>query len=273
MSPILMPSDRLLVDPSPEKLQVGDIAVFREGDSWMAHRVIVVGARGIVAMQDSQEHYDPAVGWDMVLGRVISAESPNGCSREIEYRHREGVQLALHGPGRETIRLITEAVGDKILEVGTGSGETAKAIAHNANCNVITVDKSLRALDVAKHRLRGLQNVMCMHADGEHLPFDESHFDCVIFYQSLHHFQEPWAAVIEAQRVLRSGGVCLVVEHQDMVRKVLANASTLINGNEWGNHPDGGFSVRDLIRKISDTFLINRISHYQWDVLVIAVKT
>lgn len=47
--------------------------------------------------------------------------------------------------------------------------------------------------------------------DAHNLPYEDNTYDCVIFNQVLEHVKKPWICVNEAYRVLKKGGIIILV--------------------------------------------------------------
>ncbi|MCB1055541.1 MAG: class I SAM-dependent methyltransferase [Acidobacteria bacterium] len=96
--------------------------------------------------------------------------------------------------------------GERILDLGCGSCENALWLPEG--CRYIGFDVSTSALVMANEegrpgsRLRG---------DGETLPVADGSLDAVISTYALEHFHEPGATLYEAARVLKPGGLLLLV--------------------------------------------------------------
>ncbi|MDQ2647781.1 MAG: class I SAM-dependent methyltransferase [Myxococcota bacterium] len=76
-----------------------------------------------------------------------------------------------------------------------------------AGWEVAGIDPSQGMLELAAARVRG----DLRRGRAEELPWGESSFDVVVTVNALHHFSEPAAALREAFRVLRSGGLFVCV--------------------------------------------------------------
>jgi 2-polyprenyl-6-hydroxyphenyl methylase/3-demethylubiquinone-9 3-methyltransferase len=99
--------------------------------------------------------------------------------------------------------------GSRVLDVGCGGGLLAEELAHRG-CAVTGVDPSRRSLEVARTHAAGSALTIEYQAGvAEALPFADGQFDAVICCDVLEHVDDVSAAVREAARVLRPGGLYL----------------------------------------------------------------
>lgn len=103
------------------------------------------------------------------------------------------------------------AAGSAVLEIGVGLGGDFVRWCR-AGATATGVDLTARALHLTQARLEheGLGARLCQ-ADAERLPFPDDHFDLVYSWGVLHHTPDTAAALREAVRVLRPGGVLKVM--------------------------------------------------------------
>ncbi len=102
----------------------------------------------------------------------------------------------------------------RLLDVGTGTGRLLELVAERAE-HALGVDASRAMLALARARLaeRGLAGGCAVRqADMYRLPFADGGFDAVAMQMVLHYAEDPAAALAEASRVLRPGGLLLVVD-------------------------------------------------------------
>jgi SAM-dependent methyltransferase len=94
----------------------------------------------------------------------------------------------------------------QVLEVGCGPGDDARRLAARGH--------RVTALDIEAHEgwAEPPEGVTFIEASAERLPFPDASFDAVIERDALHHVGEPGRALREMRRVLRPGGVALIVE-------------------------------------------------------------
>ncbi len=98
---------------------------------------------------------------------------------------------------------------DVVLDVATGTGAVALALAQRYGCAVTAVDQSPEMLAVAKRRVaaaRARRPVRLVEARAEALPFGDSSFDALTFTYLLRYVEDPAAALRELARVVRPGG-------------------------------------------------------------------
>lgn len=109
-----------------------------------------------------------------------------------------------------------------VLEIGAGAGSNAEVVAAQAPSARFTVtDVDERMVTAAEQRLRRFGNVTVRAADVTALPFDDATFDVVTSYLMLHHVVAWEAALTEAVRTLRPGGV---LRGYDLTRTAVATA-------------------------------------------------
>ena len=114
-----------------------------------------------------------------------------------------------YSPGRtwETLaRGMTQLVetGD-VLDIASGDGVLAELLAPRAR-SIVCIDASTRVVDAARQRLKTFSNVEVNVGDMHALDFPDARFDLVLLMHALTYSDNPAAVVVEAARVLRSGG-------------------------------------------------------------------
>lgn len=99
--------------------------------------------------------------------------------------------------------------GLRVLDVASGTGTSALALARAFGCAVVGVDlgpASVRAANASALRAGLGGRVRFARGDGEHLPFADASFDAVICECAFCTFPDKRAAAAEFARVLRPGG-------------------------------------------------------------------
>jgi SAM-dependent methyltransferase len=97
--------------------------------------------------------------------------------------------------------------GQRVLDVGCGTGGFAVAIAEETSAQVVGCDRSPSFLAYARERSTAVEWVQ---GDAESLPFADSSFDRVLMSLLLHQLEKPTRAIAEAFRVLRRPGALVV---------------------------------------------------------------
>lgn len=111
------------------------------------------------------------------------------------------------------LELSSPACGDTILDLGTGSGYVAFALAEqNPSCTVIGLDIVPETMkrNMGKAQEYAYQNLTFAVYDGTAIPFPDNRVDQVVTRYALHHFPDPAANLREVHRVLKTGGRIMI---------------------------------------------------------------
>jgi ubiquinone/menaquinone biosynthesis C-methylase UbiE len=102
--------------------------------------------------------------------------------------------------------------GDRVLDLGTGTGELARRFAHNRGCHVVGLDPSPAMIEAALRKAdgngQGVRVFEVAEAPFLEIPYPDRSFNAVASTQAFHHIHERHkpAAVREMARVLKEGG-------------------------------------------------------------------
>lgn len=160
---------------------------------------------------------------------------------------------------REGLDLLDLDTGDRVLDVGCGTGETTRHLVPRTE-DVHGVDLSPDQLGTARGKA-ALEDSNFVAADAQSLPYPDDHFDHVASVGSIMYWEDPGEVLREARRVTRPGGSILVMGFnrrrgsvdpfrtvQDVVNSVLfyrhtpAEATQLFEAAGWtdvDNHVTG----------------------------------
>lgn len=107
---------------------------------------------------------------------------------------------------QEVLDLAHPQRGDLVLDVATGTGNTAFALAPHVR-RVVGLDLTREMLDVARRITaeRKIANVDWVLGDAARLPFQDATFDLYTVRAAPHHFPDVDAFLAEAWRVLKPG--------------------------------------------------------------------
>ena len=120
---------------------------------------------------------------------------------------------ALH-PGRlVAIERMGVRLGDKVLEVGVGTGINASL--YPRTCQVTGIDFSAPMLEKARERVvsKGIKNVRLIEMDAASLTFPDDSFDIVYAPYVISVVPDPVKVVQEMRRVCKPGGKIIVLNH------------------------------------------------------------
>jgi phosphatidylethanolamine/phosphatidyl-N-methylethanolamine N-methyltransferase len=118
-------------------------------------------------------------------------------------------------PGRkEAVRVANDRPGQRILEVGVGTGLSLPYFRHDSE--VTGIDVSAEMLEKAKERVERehLAHVAGLHVmDAEHLGFEDNSFDAVLALYVASVVPDPARFAAEMRRVCIPGGTIVLVNH------------------------------------------------------------
>lgn len=139
-------------------------------------------------------------------------------------------------PGRvAAIELLEAKSGDRILEVGVGTGLNLPL--YPRDCDVTGVDISEGMLRKAEERVRtlGMDRAKLMVMDGSRLDFPDNSFDRVIATYVISAVPDPVKTLLEMRRVCKPSGHLVILNHFKsenpiigMFEKILAPVCTKI---------------------------------------------
>lgn len=156
---------------------------------------------------------------------------------------------------REVVDLARPQVGDLALDVATGPGHVALALAPHVR-RVYGLDLTREMLDQARRLTaeRDVMNAVWVMGDAQHLPFADETFDLYAVRAAPHHFPDIDQFIREAYRVLRPGRHAVFVDcappmpardvlHEVGARRDPSHVRSLTVG-EWVDRlEDAGFEV------------------------------
>lgn len=110
----------------------------------------------------------------------------------------------------QTLLHIAPSEGDRILEIGFGSGQLLDRILKNhSSATVAGIDISPEMVNVVSKRLRKhikLGRAEITYGEIENIPFAPAHFTKLCSVNTLYFWSNPGLALAECRRVLKTGG-------------------------------------------------------------------
>ena len=138
--------------------------------------------------------------------------------------------------------LLAPAGDERVLDVGTGAGAFAIALAPLVR-EVVGVDIVPELLEQAQKRAERFPNATFVEGDATKLPFDYGSFDLAGTLRTLHHIARPELAMAELVRVTRPRGRVLVI---DQIAPVDPPAAAELNRFERARDPSHTRALADV---------------------------
>lgn len=175
---------------------------------------------------------------------------------------------AVHASGRDLQRLaerLSAFPQASVLDMGCGAGHASFVAAQNVT-QVVAYDLSSQMLEVVAQaaKEKGLNNIATRQGYAESLPFEDSVFDVVISRYSAHHWHDVGQALREVNRVLKPGGVLIIMDVMSPghpVRDIwLQTVEALRDTSHVRNYSSGEWlALINDANLITDTLLTDRI--------------
>lgn len=163
---------------------------------------------------------------------------------QYDPRARDYVQSAVHAAGADLdhmAALVKSAGVDVVLDLGCGGGHVSYAVASYVD-RVVACDPTAsmaRAVQEEAYR-RGLAQVSPVCGFAESLPFADASFGAVLSRFSAHHWADVETGLKEWRRVLRRGGMGILVDtvapENAMADSVLQTIETLRDPSHMRNY-------------------------------------
>lgn len=152
--------------------------------------------------------------------------------------HAEQFEAAVAGDDRHLFAAAAINPGERVLDIGCGSGRTTFAAARGAAPGLaLGVDLSARMIDVARQAAQreGLPNARFVQADAQIHPFPEQTFDGAISRTGAMFFGDPVAAFTNIARAMCPDGrlILLVWQPFDRNEYIVAITTALAAGRDF----------------------------------------
>ena len=114
-------------------------------------------------------------------------------------------------------------LGNKIIDVASGTGDLAKIISKKNNCRniVYCVEPNQGMLKAGKKKLESLKNIKWFLASAEKLPFKDNTFDFYSISYGIRNVTDINLCLQEAFRVLKPGGRFFCLEFSKVENEIL----------------------------------------------------
>jgi ArsR family transcriptional regulator len=199
--------------------EAGLLDRFREG-SWVFYRLSAGGAAGTLArhLVATCGERDPTIVLDLQRLAMIKRQRAELASAYFRDNAAQWDRIRSLYVGEREVEaalqeIIAAAAPRDLLDIGTGTGRVLEILAPGVT-QALGIDQSREMLAVARVNLEraGLENGMVRLGDMYQLPLPDAAFDAAVIHQVLHYADRPAAAITEAARVLRPGGVLVLVD-------------------------------------------------------------
>jgi ubiquinone/menaquinone biosynthesis C-methylase UbiE len=199
--------------------EAGLLDRFREG-SWVFYRLAADGTASALAQHLVTRcgDHDPTIALDLQrLSAIKSQRAERAAAYFSENAPHWDTIRSLYVDEREVeaalVEIIAAAQPRDLLDIGTGTGRMLEILGPLVG-QALGIDQSREMLAIARVNLEraGAVNGTVRLGDMYQLPLPPASFDAVVIHQVLHYADRPAAAIAEAGRVLRPGGVLVVVD-------------------------------------------------------------
>ena len=199
-------------DPKDSDLGRGSVKADADGIPWTAGSTAATPSRAVGPSAGQATHF----GYQTV-DEGEKARKVRGVFDSVASRYDLMNDLMSGGLHRFwkwfTVGQAALRPGMKVLDLATGSGDLARAMARRKGIQVWMTDINAAMLSIGRDRAidRGLA-LPAVQCDAERLPFPDGSFDRVTVAFGLRNMTHKDLALAEMYRVLKPGGMALVLE-------------------------------------------------------------
>jgi SAM-dependent methyltransferase len=181
-----------------------------------------------------------------------------------------------HASGEDLDRIVvlaTEHGGTRVVDVGTGVGHTLRRVAPIFDA-AVGVDATREMLDAGVGVLAGagVRNALLVQADATALPIASGSVDVVTSRLAAHHFADAAGAFREIARILRPGGLFVLVDNfapdDPLLQRFINEVETLRDPSHVRNHTVIGWAEllerAGLRATVDSDALVTKLTTESW---------
>ena len=193
--------------------------------------------------------------------------------------YEEGIKANLfqkiwHKRKWENLENLLGNASGRLLDIGCADGTITRRIAENKlKLRVWGVDYYREAIDYAKSKK---SRVIFACSDARKIPFKSNTFDFVICIETLEHIPDNQKVLSEIHRVLRKGGILIVIQDTDnLLFNLIWFFWTKWKGRVWkGSHVNcmKPYELRRFLVRGGFKILEKRVTHFGLEVAYKAKK-
>lgn len=171
-------------------------------------------------------------------------------------------------PGRKAvIEALRLRPGERVLEVGVGTGLSLPLYPDDVRVTGIDVSRDMLAKARARSAKRGLENVEALlEMDAEAMGFPDASFDKVVAMYVVSVVEDPVRLLEELHRVCKPGGEIFLVNHVHSDNPILGAFEKGLArfSDKLGFRPD--FELRDMLNGSDEVADLGRVN-FLWKVM------
>lgn len=136
----------------------------------------------------------------------------------------------------EVLRQLEDAEGDRLIDMGCGTGRMLHEIVEHYPGRFL-----LFGLDLSGESIKQAGTLLGDHADlttgdVEDLPYPDNTFDYMLCMHSFHHYPNPVQSLAEMRRVMKIGGILLLVDNNyPFMERIRINFSMMRRRHDKGD--------------------------------------